>query len=58
MVTRLLRLDAPPKPADAADALALAICHIWRAPARGRLQQAVAAHRASRPPVPTQEPAP
>ena len=30
MVTRLLRLDAPPKPADAADALALAICHIWR----------------------------
>jgi crossover junction endodeoxyribonuclease RuvC len=30
MVTRLLRLDAPPRPADAADALALAICHIWR----------------------------
>lgn len=46
MVTRLLRLDAPPKPADAADALALAICHIWRAPAQNRLQQAVAAHRA------------
>ncbi|MDW4901686.1 MULTISPECIES: crossover junction endodeoxyribonuclease RuvC [Streptomyces] len=46
MVTRLLRLDAPPRPADAADALALAICHIWRAPARNRLQQAVAAHRA------------
>ncbi|MFI9722317.1 crossover junction endodeoxyribonuclease RuvC [Streptomyces sp. NPDC052396] len=45
MVTRLLRLDAPPKPADAADALALAICHIWRAPATNRLQQAVAAHR-------------
>lgn len=40
MVTRLLRLDAPPKPADAADALALAICHIWRAPAQQRLQQA------------------
>nr|WP_228992555.1 crossover junction endodeoxyribonuclease RuvC [Streptomyces sp. DH8] len=48
MVTRLLRLDAPPKPADAADALALAICHIWRAPAQNRLQQAVAAHRAPR----------
>lgn len=47
MVTRLLRLDAPPKPADAADALALAICHIWRAPAQNRLQQAVAAHRTS-----------
>ena len=30
MVTRILRLDAPPKPADAADALALAITHIWR----------------------------
>lgn len=37
MVTRLLRLDAPPKPADAADALALAICHLWRAPAADRL---------------------
>jgi len=32
MVTRLLRLAEPPKPADAADALALAICHIWQAP--------------------------
>ena len=30
MVARLLRLDEPPKPADAADALALAICHVWR----------------------------
>ncbi|MFF9981420.1 crossover junction endodeoxyribonuclease RuvC [Streptomyces erythrochromogenes] len=44
MVTRLLRLAEPPKPADAADALALAICHIWRAPAQNRLQQAVAQH--------------
>src|ERR1700729_2188525 len=33
MVTRLLRLADPPRPADAADALALAICHLWRAPA-------------------------
>jgi crossover junction endodeoxyribonuclease RuvC len=49
MVTRLLRLDAPPRPADAADALALAICHIWRGAATNRLQQAVAAHR--RPPA-------
>lgn len=47
MVTRLLRLDAPPKPADAADALALAICHIWRAPAVNRLQQAHAAAAAA-----------
>lgn len=30
MVQRILRLDAPPRPADAADALALAICHGWR----------------------------
>jgi crossover junction endodeoxyribonuclease RuvC len=30
MVTRLLRLDERPTPADAADALALAICHLWR----------------------------
>jgi len=30
MVMRLLRLSAAPKPADAADALALAICHVWR----------------------------
>ncbi|HEX4777997.1 MAG TPA: crossover junction endodeoxyribonuclease RuvC [Acidimicrobiia bacterium] len=31
MVTRLLTLAAPPRPADAADALALALCHLWRA---------------------------
>jgi crossover junction endodeoxyribonuclease RuvC len=43
MVTRLLRLDVAPKPADAADALALAICHIWRGGARSRLAAAVAA---------------
>jgi crossover junction endodeoxyribonuclease RuvC len=30
MVARLLSLDELPKPADAADALALAICHLWR----------------------------
>lgn len=30
MVTRLLGLQAPPKPADAADALALALTHAWR----------------------------
>jgi crossover junction endodeoxyribonuclease RuvC len=37
MVTRLLRLDAPPRPADAADALALAICHVWRGASQARL---------------------
>ncbi|WP_344814314.1 crossover junction endodeoxyribonuclease RuvC [Microlunatus aurantiacus] len=41
MVTRILRLDAPPKPADAADALALAICHVWRGGAQNRLQDAI-----------------
>ena len=43
MVTRILRLSAPPKPADAADALALAITHIWRGGAQARLDAAVAA---------------
>lgn len=33
MVMRLLRMPDRPRPADAADALALAICHLWRAPA-------------------------
>ncbi|WKD57557.1 Crossover junction endodeoxyribonuclease RuvC [Corynebacterium capitovis DSM 44611] len=32
MVTRVLGLAEPPKPADAADALAIAVCHCWRAP--------------------------
>jgi crossover junction endodeoxyribonuclease RuvC len=40
MVTRLLRLDAPPRPADAADALALAICHVWRGGTRQKLEAA------------------
>ncbi len=31
MVTRLLKLDMVPEPADAADALAIAICHIHHA---------------------------
>ncbi len=30
MVARILGLEQVPKPADAADALALAICHAWR----------------------------
>jgi crossover junction endodeoxyribonuclease RuvC len=42
MVTRLLRLDHPPYPADAADALALAICQVWRGGAQARLAAAVA----------------
>ena len=43
MVARILRLTAPPKPADAADALALAITHIWRGGAQARIDAALAA---------------
>ena len=43
MVARLLKLAAEPKPADAADSLALAICHIWRGAAQSRIEAAVAA---------------
>ena len=42
MVTRLLRLTETPKPADAADALALAITHIWRGGAQARIDAALA----------------
>ncbi len=35
MVTKILRLDASPRPADAADALALALAHAWRGSAPG-----------------------
>ena len=42
MVTRLLRLTEAPKPADAADALALAITHIWRGGAQARIDAALA----------------
>ena len=40
MVTRLLRLAELPRPADSADALALAICHLWRGTAQQRLAAA------------------
>ncbi|WP_194835767.1 crossover junction endodeoxyribonuclease RuvC [Nocardia sp. XZ_19_369] len=42
MVTRILGLQVAPKPADAADALALAICHCWRAPLIERMAKAEA----------------
>jgi crossover junction endodeoxyribonuclease RuvC len=45
MVSRLLRLAETPEPADAADALALAICHVWRGGAQARLAAAVASAR-------------
>ncbi|QIX26916.1 crossover junction endodeoxyribonuclease RuvC [Nocardioides sp. JQ2195] len=49
MVTRILRLEKPPKPADAADALALAITHIWRGGAQSRIDAAVAKAKVGRP---------
>lgn len=45
MVTRLLRLPGPPKPADAADAVAIAVCQVWRGEGQRRLQRALAASR-------------
>lgn len=46
MVARILGLNEAPRPADAADALALAICHLWRGPAQGRLSELAKAARA------------
>jgi crossover junction endodeoxyribonuclease RuvC len=40
MVQRILKLDAIPKPVDATDALALAICHIWRGSGNERIMAA------------------
>jgi crossover junction endodeoxyribonuclease RuvC len=50
MVAKVLRLTETPKPADAADALALAICHLWRGGAANRISQAAdtAAERIAR----------
>ena len=45
MVRRLLNLQEIPKPADSADALALAICHIWRGGANSKIKSAVAAEK-------------
>ncbi len=41
MVKRLLNLKEIPKPADSADALALAICHIWRGSGDSKLKKAL-----------------
>jgi crossover junction endodeoxyribonuclease RuvC len=45
MVTRILRMETAPRPADAADALALAICHLWQGGASDRLAAAADAER-------------
>ncbi|HET7899870.1 MAG TPA: crossover junction endodeoxyribonuclease RuvC [Candidatus Nanopelagicales bacterium] len=56
MVTRLLDLAETPRPADAADALALAICHLWRGDSSARLAAAAAAAPPSR--IPRRAPTP
>ena len=42
MVQRILKLETIPKPVDATDALALAICHVWRGSGNERISTAVA----------------
>jgi len=48
MVAHILKLDGAPKPADAADAVALALCHLWRGGASNRYAAAVAEHAAKK----------
>ncbi|WP_439565996.1 crossover junction endodeoxyribonuclease RuvC [Microcella sp.] len=55
MVQRILRLDAPPRPADAADALALAICHGWRGAASPAARVARDSSTGAGPLTPAQE---
>ena len=45
MVQKILNLETIPKPVDATDALALAICHIWRGGGNTRIAQALAAEQ-------------
>jgi crossover junction endodeoxyribonuclease RuvC len=45
MVKRLLNLEVIPKPVDSTDALALAICHIWRGGGNSRIEEALKAEK-------------
>ena len=45
MVQKILKLKDAPKPVDATDALALAICHIWRGAGDARLNSAIMKER-------------
>jgi crossover junction endodeoxyribonuclease RuvC len=45
MVQKILNLDTIPKPVDATDALALAICHIWRGGGNTKIAHALAAEQ-------------
>ena len=40
MVQKILKLESIPKPVDATDALALAICHVWRGSGNERIAAA------------------
>jgi crossover junction endodeoxyribonuclease RuvC len=45
MVQKILNLETIPRPVDATDALALAICHIWRGGGNAKIAQALAAEQ-------------
>jgi len=45
MVQKLLKLESIPKPVDATDALALAICNIWRGGGNEKISQALSAEK-------------
>ena len=45
MVQKILNLETIPKPVDATDALALAICHIWRGGGNTKIAAALAAEQ-------------
>lgn len=45
MVKKILRLDVIPKPVDATDSLALAICHAWRGSGNNKIAIALAAEK-------------
>ena len=45
MVRRLLNLETTPKSVDSTDALALAICHLWRGRGNDRIQSALIAEK-------------
>jgi crossover junction endodeoxyribonuclease RuvC len=45
MVVRILSLKEAPKPVDSTDALALAICNIWRGSATSKIEQALSAEK-------------
>ena len=46
MVQRILKLSEIPKPVDATDALALAICHVWRGSGNERVLAATVKEKA------------